>query len=74
MAAVLHLFKARPTTLAEVAIAQEMTAGDRVTIALLEGAPEFQAPAGVAVHRVSVDLSYDALLEKIFEADQVIAW
>jgi hypothetical protein len=30
--------------------------------------------AGVQVHRVPADLSYDALLEKIFEADQVIAW
>lgn len=74
MARVLHLFKDAQSPLAETAIARQLDAGDHVTIVLLEHAPEITAPNGVAVHRVPTDLSYEGLLEKIFEADQVIAW
>jgi len=31
-------------------------------------------PAGVRVQRVPDELSWDALLEQIFAADQVVTW
>src|SRR6267142_2813888 len=31
-------------------------------------------PAGVAVHRVPDEWSYERLLEAVFEADQVVTW
>ena len=74
MAKVLHLLKSAPSPLADAAIRRQLDAGDRIEAALLEGAPALQLPDGVAVHRVPDDLSYDDLLEKIFDADQVIAW
>ena len=74
MARVLHLLKAAPSALAETAIAEQVRAGDDVTVVALENAPAIAAPSGVAVHRVPGDLSYEALLERIFEAEQVIAW
>ena len=74
MAKILHLLKGAPSALAEAAIHRQLDDGDHVMVALLEGAPAIEVPAGVTVHRVSTDLSYDGLLEKIFDADQVIAW
>ena len=73
MARVLHLLKG-DDPLALTLAAEQHAAGDTVTVALLPGAPEVTLPAGVAGHRVPDALSWDQLLEQIFEADQVITW
>ena len=62
MAAVLHLFKGGDPDLV------------RVAVALLHGAALSMLPAGVRVQRVPDELSWDALLEQIFAADQVVTW
>jgi hypothetical protein len=74
MARVLHLLEGGAVDLARTVIAQQRGAGDDVAVAMLPGAPELELPADVAVSRVPAQLSWDALLERIFEADQVIAW
>ena len=74
MARVLHVFKDAPSALAEAAIAEQLRAGDHVTIVALASAPAIAARDGVVVQRVPDDLTYDALLEQIFDADQVITW
>ena len=75
MAVVLHLFKSAPSDLARATITEQLRQGDRVTLVVLEGAgANVDGPAGVTVRRVPDDLSYDTLLETMFEADQVIAW
>jgi hypothetical protein len=73
MARVLHLLKGDPA-LALAVIAQQRAAGDEVTVALLPGASRPELPAGLALHRVPDELDWAALLERIFEADQVITW
>jgi hypothetical protein len=73
MARVLHLLKADDALALSLA-AEQRAAGDQVTVALLPGAPEVVLPAGVTRHRVPGELSWDGLLDAIFEADQVIAW
>jgi hypothetical protein len=73
MARVLHLLKA-DEPLALTLAAEQRAAGDEVAVALLPGAPDLALPAGVAGHRVPDALSWDQLLEQIFEADQVISW
>jgi hypothetical protein len=74
MARVLHLLKGDDPSLALVVIAQQRAAGDDVTVALLPGATAPALPPGVASPRVPDQLSWDALLERIFAADQVITW
>ncbi|MBI4245638.1 MAG: hypothetical protein HY614_00480 [Candidatus Rokubacteria bacterium] len=74
MARVLHLLKSREAELPLATIAREVEAGDDVTVALLHGTPAPTLPEKVRVHRVPDDLSYEGLLEKIFESDQVITW
>jgi hypothetical protein len=74
MARVLHLLKGGDPSLALVVIAQQQAAGDDVTVALLPGAPALALPPGVPAQRVPDQLSWDALLERIFAADQVITW
>jgi hypothetical protein len=74
MAVVLHLLKSAEPTLAQAIITRQVEAGDRVEVALLHGVPAPDLPAGVRVHRIPDDLDYDALLEKIFQADQVVTW
>ena len=74
MAAVLHLLKATDATLARAAIEQSLGAGDRVTVVLLPGAARPALPAAVLTRRVPDELSYDQLLELIFESDHVITW
>jgi hypothetical protein len=74
MPRVLHPLKADDPTLALTVIAQQQAAGDEVTVALLPGAPTLMLPAGVHLQRVPEQLAWDALLERIFAADQVIAW
>ncbi len=73
MSVVLHLLKG-DAALATATIARELQAGDDVIVALLHGTPAPRVPAGVHVHRVPDDLSWEALLDKIFTADQVITW
>ena len=74
MARVLHLLKSGDAALALEVIARGQAGGDAITLALLPGAEGVRPPAGVTVRRVPGDLSYEALLEAIFEADQVITW
>jgi hypothetical protein len=74
MARVLHLLKGDDASLALVVVAQQQAAGDDVTVALLPGAPALALPVGVPGQRVPEQLSWDTLLERIFEADQVITW
>ena len=73
MARVLHLLKSDETELALEMIGQQRAAGDAVTLALLPGA-SVTPPPGVAVKRVPDDITWEQLLEQIFEADQVITW
>lgn len=74
MAVVLHLLKGVDLTLARATISEQVANGDRVEVALLHGLPTPDLPLGVMVHRVPDDLAYEALLEKIFQADQVVTW
>ncbi len=74
MARVLHLLKGDDPALALAVIAQQQAAGDEIGVALLPGAPAPALPAGVTLQRVPDELGWDALLERIFEADQVITW
>ena len=74
MATVLHLLRGTDAPLARTVIAQHIDAGDRVTVALLPGAPAPALPPGVTIRRLSRDLSYSALLDLIFEADHVLTW
>jgi hypothetical protein len=74
MPRVLHLLKGADVTLAGTVIDQQRAAGDDVTVALLPGAAAPTLPPGVAVHRVPTELAWEALLERIFEADQVMTW
>lgn len=73
MARVLHLLKGEEP-LALTLAAEQGAAGDEVVVALLPGAPDVPLPLGVTRHRVPDDLSWEQLLEQIFEADQVISW
>jgi len=74
MAMVLHLLKGGDAALARTVIEQHVGAGDRVTVALLPGAPAPALPPGLTIRRVSSDLSYSALLDLIFEAEHVLTW
>ena len=74
MTRVLHLLKGDDVELLLNVLAQQRAAGDDVTLIHLPGAATITPPAGVTVLRAPEDLSYDALLERIFEADQVITW
>ena len=74
MATILHLIKSADAALARTVIEQHVGAGDRVTVALLPGGIAPALPPGVPARRVPDELSWESLLEEIFEADQVIAW
>ncbi len=74
MARVLHLLKGDDASLALVVIAQQQAAGDEVAVALLPGASATALPPAVPSQRVPDQLSWETLLERIFEADQVITW
>jgi hypothetical protein len=74
MPTALHLLKGGDPALALAAIARQVDAGDAVRVVMLNGAPAPPLPAGVTVRRVPDELSYLALLEEIFAADQVVAW
>jgi hypothetical protein len=74
MPRVLHLLKGDDAALALAVVEQQRAAGDDVTVALLPGTAAPPLPAGVALLRVPDELSWEALLERLFGADQVITW
>ena len=74
MARVLHLLKGDEPSLALAVIAQQIAGGEEVVVALLPGTAAPTLPAGVSLSRVPDQLSWASLLERIFEADQVITW
>ena len=74
MARALHLLKGDDSGLAAETITRQLAAGDTVSVVALPGAHLPALPAAVVVHRVPDELSYEALLDVIFAADQVITW
>ena len=74
MARTLHLLKGGDVDLALATVARQLAAGDSVSVVALHGAAVPALPPGVMVRRVPEDLGYEALLEALFDADQVIAW
>jgi len=74
MGRALHLVKTEHTGLAAATVVRQLAAGDTVTVVALHGAALPALPGGVLVRRVPGELSWDALLQAMFEADQVIAW
>jgi hypothetical protein len=71
---VLHLLKGDDADLMLTVIAGQRAAGDDITVVRLPGAPTINLPAGVKTQRVPDDLTYEALLQEIFAADQIITW
>ena len=76
MPGVLHLVKRdSPPLAAPVIGAMRPEADAPVTVVLFPGAVAPALPPGVRVRRLADgDLDYAALLDLIFEADQVISW
>ena len=74
MARALHLVKAEDGGLVAATVARQLAAGDTVTVLALHGAALPRLPSGVVIRRVPEELSWDAVLQAMFEADQVIAW
>ena len=74
MARALHLLKGEDSALAAATVARQLAAGDTVTVIALHGAVIPALPAGTVVWRVPEELSWEQLLEAMFEANQVIAW
>ena len=74
MGRALHLVKTEDTGLVAATVTRQLAAGDAVTVVALHGVALPRLPAGVVVRRVPDDLSWDAVLEAMFEADQVVAW
>jgi hypothetical protein len=74
MGRALHLVKTDDNGLVAATVVRQLAAGDSVSVVALHGAAPPALPAGVVVRRVPEELSWDALLEAMFEADQVIAW
>ena len=74
MSRALHLVKTQDTGLVAATVARQVAAGDVVTVVALHGAAVPALPADVVVRRVPDDLSWDGLLEAMFQADQVLAW
>jgi hypothetical protein len=74
MARALHVFKGDHPAEAGAVIARALAAGDQVEVAIVGDAEPPALPAGVTVHRVPGQASYERLLELIFASDQVVAW
>jgi hypothetical protein len=74
MAKALHLLKGDDASLAMATVARQLAAGDTVTVVALHGAAVPSVPVGVTVRRVPEELTYEGLLEAMFENDTVIAW
>jgi len=73
MARVLHLVKGTHVELARATIERQLTVGDSVTVAILEGAPP-PLPARVTLRIVGHDCTWDQLLDLLFAADHVVTW
>lgn len=74
MPTALHLLTGDDVGLALATVARQLAAGDTVTVVALPGAVVPSVPAGAALRRLPEELSYEQLLEAMFEADRVIAW
>ena len=75
MARVLHLLKGDHAAEAVAVIARAGRGRRRRSPSRsLGGADAPALPAGVTVHRVPGETSYEALVELIFTADQVVTW
>jgi hypothetical protein len=74
MGKALHLLKGEDSDLAAATVARQLAAGDTVTVIALHGAAVAGLPAGIVVQRVPQELSWEQVLQAMFEADQVIAW
>ena len=74
MARALHVLKGDHTAQATVVIDAQLAAGDEITVALIGGVDAPALPHGVTVHRVPDDVSWERLLEMIFEADSAVTW
>jgi len=74
MAGALHVLKGGDVALALATIQRQIAAGERVSVVLLTGAVQPSLPAGVEVHRVPEEWSYERLLEAVFEAGHVTTW
>ena len=74
MAGALHVLKGGDVALALATIHHQIAAGERVSVVLLPGAATPPLPAGVEVHRVPEEWSYERLLEAVFEAAHVTTW
>ena len=73
MATILHLVGHNDPSPALSIIAGQLAAGDSVTVAAV-GPSAPSLPAGLAVHRVPAELSWEQLLDLIFTADQTFSW
>jgi hypothetical protein len=73
MATILHLVGENDPGRALPAIAEQVAAGDAVTVAVV-GRDAVILPPGLTVHRVPAELPWDQLLELIFAADQTFTW
>jgi hypothetical protein len=74
MARVLHLIKSADHALALATIDQQRQAGDAITVAVLPGGVAPSLEASVTLRRVPDDLSWEALLDLVFESDHVVTW
>lgn len=76
MPSVLHLLKRDSPPLAVPVIAAQCREPDtRVTVVLLDAAPEPALPAPARLHRLAPgDLDHSGLLDLIFTSDRVVAW
>jgi hypothetical protein len=70
----LHVLKGDHTGQAAAVIEAQLAAGDAVTVALIGGIAAPALPERAVVHRVPDEVSWERLLELIFEADSVVTW
>ena len=74
MARALHILKGDHTTQAAAIINSQLAVGDEITVALIGGVEPPALAGRVTVHRVPDDVSWERLLELIFEADSAVTW
>ena len=68
------MLKGDHTGQAATVIETQLAAGDAVTVALIGGITAPALPDRAIVHRVPDDVSWEGLLELIFESDSVVTW
>lgn len=73
MATVLHLLGHNDPGRALPVIAEQLAAGDVVTVAVIGSAEPSLLP-GLTVHRVPGERSWDQLLDLIFTTDETYSW